>query len=387
MKIIEYNKQKILPSDIKEISRAIKQKHITGGKYLQKFENAVCTKLNVKYSLSCNSGTSALYLAFKAINILKNDIVILPAINFVASCNILKLFEAKIFLSDVDPQTGQMSSNNLIDCIKKNKLKKIKAVVTMHLGGSIECPEKIFQLKKKYNFYLIEDACHALGSKYKIKNKNYYIGSCKHSDICTFSLHPIKNITSGEGGVLTTSLKKMYKKAKLFRSHGVIKNPKKHFDYQVVSSGLNFRLSEINCALAFSQFKRLSEINKKRNFLAKIYLDFFKNHSFLKFVKKNKKNYSSYHLIICLIKDEKKKLRDKLLNFLILNKIYPQINYIPVYKFYNHQSLKKNSKFFSGTEKYFKTCLSLPLHLDLKKKDVIYVCKKINMFFSKNLKN
>ena len=149
MKNIKYNKHKIIRSDIEELRKSTKQDLITGGKYLKKLEDAVCKKFNVRYSSLCNSGTSALYLAFKSIDIKKNDIVILPSINFVASSNILKLFDAKIILCDVNENTGQIDIENLQKCIKQNKIKKIKALVTMYLGGSVEFPEKFYGLKKK----------------------------------------------------------------------------------------------------------------------------------------------------------------------------------------------------------------------------------------------
>lgn len=381
MKNIKYNKHKIIRSDIEELRKSTKQDLITGGKYLKKLEDAVCKKFNVRYSSLCNSGTSALYLAFKSIDIKKNDIVILPSINFVASSNILKLFDAKIILCDVNENTGQIDIENLQKCIKQNKIKKIKALVTMYLGGSVEFPEKFYALKKKHNFFIIEDACHAIGSKYKFEKKNYYIGSCKHADICTFSLHPIKNITAGEGGIVTTNNKKIFKKIKLHLSHGIVRKNDKYYSYDVILSGLNFRLSEINCALAFSQFKRVDSIARYRNNLAKLYLNYFKNSKNLTFVKMNKNNFNSHHLLICLVKGDKANvnLRDKLLRFLISKKIYPQINYIPIYKFKNFKHLRKFDN--TGSEKYFNSCLSLPLHLELKRVDINYICNIISDFF------
>ena len=158
-------------------------------------------------------GTSALYLAFKSLNITSKDNIIIPSINFVASCNMLRLLGANVFIADVDKHTGQMRPIDVLNCIKKNNLKKIKAIVTMYMGGSPDHVVEFYNLKKKINFKIIEDACHALGSKYKHKNKIYKIGSCKHSDISVFSMHPVKTITSGEGGLITTNTKEIYKRS------------------------------------------------------------------------------------------------------------------------------------------------------------------------------
>ena len=134
-----------------------------------------------------------------------------------------RLLNVKIFLADVDPLTGQMTPNTLLDCIKNNKLKKIKAIVTMYLGGYPENTDEFHKIKKKLGCYLIEDACHALGAKYSYGQKYLSIGSCKHSDICTFSLHPVKSITTGEGGLVTTNSKDFYNKIISLRSHGILK--------------------------------------------------------------------------------------------------------------------------------------------------------------------
>jgi len=267
MKIIPYGRQYIDAADIYSISKSLRQSVITGGQMVDELEHRIGLFTESKFQISCNSGTSALLMAFMAIDVKKSDIIICPAINFTATNNILKNIGAKVYLADVDPETGQMTPENLLDCISKNNIKKIKAVVTMYLGGRPLNVENFFYLKKKFKFLLLEDACHALGSEYKVGNNFLKIGSCKHSDICLFSLHPLKTITAGEGGIFTTNSKKIYQRAKLFRSHGIVRS-KNHYDYDVISSGLNLRLSDINCALAISQLKKINTFVKSRKKIA-----------------------------------------------------------------------------------------------------------------------
>ena len=224
MKIIPYGRQYIDREDIRLVTKALKEDLITTGRYVKKFENKISRFLNVKYAASCNSGTSALHLALMAINLKTDDVIIMPAINFIAVYNMAKLMDAKIFLADVDPLTGQMTPKTLLECIKKNKLKKIKAIITMYLGGYPENIVEFYNIKKKLNCYLIEDACHALGAKYLFKKKYLSIGSCKHSDISTFSLHPVKSISTGEGGLITTNNKFFYNRIVSLRSHGIDKD-------------------------------------------------------------------------------------------------------------------------------------------------------------------
>ena len=205
MKTIPYGRQYIDSQDIKFVSKALKQDLITTGKYVKKFEKNISKFMNVKFASSCSSGTSAIHLAFMAIDLKKEDVVIMPAINFIAAYNMARLMNAKIFLADVDPLTGQMTPQTLLETIKRNKLKEIKVILTMYLGGYPENVVEFYNIKKKFNCYLIEDACHALGAKYLFNKKYVSIGSCKHSDISTFSLHPVKTITTGEGGLITTN--------------------------------------------------------------------------------------------------------------------------------------------------------------------------------------
>jgi dTDP-4-amino-4,6-dideoxygalactose transaminase len=381
MKTINYGRQYIDSGDIRLVTKALKEDLITTGRYVKKFENKFSKFLKVKYVASCNSGTSALHLALIAIDLKKNDIIIMPSINFIGVYNMAKVIGAKIFLADVDAVTGQMTPRTLIECIKNNKLKKIKAIVTMYLGGHPENVVEFYKIKKKFNFLLIEDACHALGASYLYKKNYLPIGSCKNSDISTFSLHPVKTITSGEGGVITTNNKIFYNRIVLARSHGIKKNPIFHWKYNIDNCGFNYRLSDINCSLALSQ---LSKIKKFINYRKKIF------NKYIYGFKKNKlvslANYSNsksaYHLFLISINFGKINcVKDVLLNFLKKNKIICQFHYIPIYKF-NFFKNKINLKFFKGAEYYYRNSLSLPIFYNLNLRMQQKVINKINSFLN-----
>jgi dTDP-4-amino-4,6-dideoxygalactose transaminase len=366
MNIIPYGRQYIDKSDINFVSKALKQDLVTTGSYVKKFENKISEFLKVKHVVSCSSGTSALHLALMAINLKNDDVIIMPAINFIAVYNMAKLMNAKIFLADVDPFTGQMSPKTLLECIKKNKLKKIKAIVTMYLGGFPENVIEFYKIKKKFNCYLIEDACHALGSKYFYNKKYLPIGSCRHSDISAFSLHPVKTITAGEGGFLTTNSKELSNKIYLLRSHGIIRDKKYHWNYKISYLGFNYRLSDINAALGLSQ---LTKIHKFLNYRKKIYDFYFKElssfHNILNFPKYNKDNISSYHLCLLSINFKKNMFtKDNFFKFLKKNKIISQFHYIPICKFNLFQK-KIDLNHYKGAEHYYKNSLSLPIFYNL----------------------
>ena len=382
MKIIPYGRQYIDNIDILSVVNSLKQDLITTGTYVEKFENKIKQFVISKYAISCSSGTSGLHLALLALDLKSNDVVIMPAINFIASYSIAETMNAKVYLADVDPLSGQMTPETLKNCIDKNNLKKIKVIITMPMGGYPENIAEFFKIKSFFKCYLVEDACHALGAQYFEKNSSYKIGSCKHSDIAVFSLHPLKTITSGEGGVVTTNNKIFYKKMISLRSHGIQRKNSSHWKYDIIKPGYNYRLSDLNCALALSQLKKINRFIKKRK---KIYSNYLSNlnkfKNIFKFYEYNKKNKSSYHLVLISINFKKiGSNKEKFISFLKLNKIICKYHYIPIYRLKIHKK-KINKKDFQGAEYYYKNSLSLPifysLNLPMQKK----IISKMIQFF------
>ena len=384
MKHIPYGRQSINTSDIQAITKSIKNDLITTGSQVHKFEKNLKKYLGSKYVTVCSSGTAALHLAILSINIKPGDVFIIPSINFVSICNILTLHKAHIYLSDVDPLTGQMTPKDLLNCIKKNKIKKIKGFVTMYLGGSPNNNIEFYKIKKKFKCLMIEDACHALGAEYIYKRNFFKVGSCKHSDISVFSLHPLKSITTGEGGIISTSNKYIYNSSIMMRSHGIIrKKPNKNWLYDVKCVGLNYRLSDINCALGISQLKRLNQFIKKRR---SIVIEYFKK------IKTSDKIYipdqynklSAWHLFKLNINFKKLNInKDILLNRFLKKKISLQQHYIPIYKFQIYKKLKLRNENFLGAESYYKNSISFPIFYDLKNKQQDKIINLINQIESK----
>ncbi len=380
MKYIPYGRQYIDNNDKKLVLTSLSNHLITTGPFVEKFENKLKKYFNTKHSFVCSSGTAALHLAMLSIGLKKDDIILMPAINFIASYNMAKSMQSKVYLVDVDEYTGQVTPDKVLDCIKKNKLKKIKALILMYNGGYPEYVQKFYEIKKKHNFLIIEDACHALGAEYRYKKKFLKIGSCKHSDISTFSLHPLKSITSGEGGIVTTNNNKISKNIKLFRNHGILRNKKNYWNYDILEHGYNYRLSDINCALGLSQLKKISFFLKKRKSIYFKYVKEFENFNQNLILPKYSISIKpSYHLFIININFEKiKKNKNLFMKYLIKNNIMAQQHYIPIYKFTVYNK-KKNS--FPGSEKYFNNSLSIPIFVNLKNKDQNKVIKVIKNYF------
>ena len=377
---ISYGKQFIDNKDKKIVLSSLSNDLITTGPYVKKFEYELNRYFKCKYSYVCSSGTAAIHLAMMSINSKKDDVILMPAINFISSYNIAKIMQLRIYLVDVDDHTGQITPSKVIECIKKNKLKKIKALILMFHGGYPEYSKKFYDLKKKYSFLIIEDACHALGSEYKWKNRQYKIGSCKHSDISTFSMHPVKTITSGEGGVITTNNKKIANNIRLLRSHGILRDKKNYWNYDVIKNGFNYRLSDINCALGLSQLKKINFFLKKRKKIYDKYVTELENYNPNLIIPKYSYNIKpSYHLFLINIKfDKLKKNKDHFIKYLNDHNIMAQYHYIPIYKFKIYKEKKSQ---LSGSEKYFKNSISIPIFVSLNDTDQKKIIKVIKSYF------
>jgi len=370
---IPYGGHHIDKKDNLSVIKALNSGVISNGTSIKIFESKTKNYLGCKFSLACSSGTAALHLSFLSLDLKKNDVVILPVINFISAANILSLMNKKFFFADVDKYTGQISEETLLKCINKNKIKKIKALVTTYLGGNIYNYKDILTLKRKYKFYLIEDACHAFGSKYKLNKKYYKIGCSKHADISTFSFHPLKTITTGEGGLITTNKINIYKKIKILRSHG-FDYKKKYWLYNLKFNGLNYRMSDINAALGLSQLKKINLFLKKRYLVAKNYNDSLKNIKYIRLPEFQR--YSSWHLYIIQIDFKKIRIsRDFLIKKLNTLNIFPQVHYMPSIKFKKFYNF--NKKNFQNAIYFYKSCLSLPVYFNYSKKDQKIVIKNL----------
>jgi dTDP-4-amino-4,6-dideoxygalactose transaminase len=254
----------------------------------------------------------------------------------------------------------------------------------MYLGGYPENVIKFYNIKKKFNCYLIEDACHALGAKYLYNKRYLSIGCSKHSDISTFSLHPVKTITSAEGGLVTTNNKFFYEKIIALRSHGINKDKDLHWKYDIKRIGFNYRLSDLNSALGLSQLYKINKFIIFRRKIFNFYNKNLKKYGNLITFPFYKKNKPSYHLFLISINfDRINTSKDKLLKFLKKNNIFCQYHYIPIYKFSLFKK-KLDLNLYKGAEYYYKNTFSLPLFYNLDFNSIETVLKKIKLFLAKH---
>ncbi len=366
---VPYFVPEISAKEISAVSKVLNSKWISAGKILLKCERKFEKKLKVNqgHCVGVSNGYSALYLAMLLAGIKKNDIVLMPNINFVASMNAAKQLDAKIKLIDSE---SAFNPNISITDLKKKLSKKVKALVVMHYGGYPCDMDELLKLKKKYKFTLIEDSCHAIFSKYKGK----ILGS--FGDFSAFSFYANKNLTSSEGGMLYCKKAKDVSKAKILKNHGLNtnsflhKNQSFHARYDVEQVGFNFRLDDLRASLLSSQ---IDNIEKKNYLRFKVFLEYKKN------LKENKKisilfsefskNEFSRHLFV--IKTNFKKLLEKKFK-------KKGISYSCHYKPINQLSVHKTKEKFPNSENLFKTIISLPIYPGLKKNKIKDICKIIN---------
>ncbi len=297
----------------------------------------------------------------------KNDYVWTVSVTFVASANCALYCDAKIDLIDIDPETLNISIKELErKLIKAKKNKKLpKIVIPVHLGGNPCDMKELKKLSKIYKFKIIEDASHALGAFYN----NSPIGSCKYSDACIFSFHPVKIITTGEGGAMLTNNKNLALKFSSLRSHGIERSnfkKKSSFSwyYEQKNLGFNYRLNDIEASLGYSQLSNLKKFIKERNKIANYYKKKL-NSKKIKFQKINNLSKSSYHLFIIRTN---KKLRKIIYDKLKKKGVTTSFHYIPIYRHPYYNQYKFSKKNFKVSEKYYEDGLSIPLYFGLNQK-------------------
>lgn len=355
---------------------------ITNGKYCEKLEKKISNFVNSKYTVVCNNGTSALMMSILSLNI-KNIIAIIPNINFVASTNILSLINAKFLLCDVNKNTGMVDLEKFQEIILICKKKKIKPnlFIPVHYGGNILELKNIAKICKQNSIKIIEDGCHSFGSLIKIRRKKLILGDCQHSDLTTFSFHPVKNLTTFEGGAITTNNYDLYKKLLILRSHS-LKPTNQTEPYMLVQPSLNFRMSEINAIVGLDQIDRVNYFKKKRNKLVNKYLSCFsENNSKISYLNFNNKDIF-WHLFVIRIEKMTIDIKKKLMKYLKKNKVGCQIHYKPLYK----HKVYKNSILINRKNEsdiFYKSALTLPLHVRLNEKDIIYISNKVKKFINK----
>lgn len=383
MKMIPYGRQDINQKDIDAVIEVLKSDYLTQGPIVPEFETAVSNYCGAKFSVATNSATSALHIACLALGVGKGDIVWTSPITFVASANCALYCGASIDFVDIDSKTYNMSINCLVEKLeqadKNGKLPKV--IIPVHLCGQPCEMKSIYELSQKYGFKIIEDASHAIGARYK----NEPVGNCHYSDITIFSFHPVKIITTGEGGMALTNSSNLAKNMQRLRSHGITsevkdmvqRNENEIWNYQQIDLGFNYRMTDIHAALGLQQLKRLDEFVHSRRAIAKYYDDLLVDLPILT-PWQHPDSQSSFHLyLIRLQLQELSKTHKEIYQELLNLNIQVNLHYIPVYKQPYYEKMGFVSNYCLESENYYSEVLSIPMYPRLLKSQQEYVVNSL----------
>ncbi len=395
---IPYGRQNITQEDIDVVVEALKSDYLTQGPRIGEFEEAFSEYCGSKYAIAVSNGTAALHLCTLALNVKGGDKVITTPITFAASANCVRYCGGEVVFADIDPQTYLLDIDKVRELLENAPKGTFKGIIPVDFAGRAVDLEKFRALADEFNLWIIEDSCHAPGGFFTDSLGNKQVcGNGKFADLSIFSFHPVKHIASGEGGMITTDDKGLYEKLLQLRTHGIVKDEEKYLnsiEFAVGSSvrssevetypgwymemqdlGYNYRITDFQAALGYSQLKRADEGLERRREIALKYEQAFKGKKFIK-GQSGVVGGHAYHLYVIEVEN-----RLKLYNFLRDQNIFAQIHYIPCHlmPYYRQRGWKEGD--LPHAEAYYKNCISLPMFPTLTDEEQSLVIDKINSFY------
>lgn len=357
-----YGRQTLDDSDRAAVMKILNGDFLTCGPEIEKFENAIAAYVGARYCVAVSNATAALHLACLALELGPGDEGITSPITFLSSANCLHFCGAKAVFADIDPETANIDPEE----IAKKITPATKVIIPVHFAGQSCDMEAIGEIAQKHNLHVIEDAAHALGSACRGEKT----GSCKWSDMTVFSFHPVKTITTGEGGAITTNNEEVYHKLKALRAHGMYKDGamRDTWEYEMRDLGYNYRMTDIQAALGLSQMGKLAKFKKRRREI----VDWYNHNLNLPHLEEKSWSDACFHLYPVLVRDRENfyhKARGVGLNL--------QVHYIPVHlqPYYRRRGHKLGD--YPKAEAYYERCISLPLYPSLTNDDLEEIAARI----------
>ena len=373
-KFIPYGHQWIDDSDIKEVVAVLKSDWLTQGPKVKEFEEALADYCEASYAVVFSSGTAALHAAYFSIGLEKNDEIITSPNTFVATSNAAIFLGAKPVFVDIELDNGNINPDLIKDKITRNT----KAIIPVHYSGHPVNLEKIHDIAEKHNLITVEDATHAIGAKYKKKK----VGGL--STLTIFSFHPVKLITTGEGGAVLTNDRDLFERLVMFRTHGITKNRDKFINlnegswyYEMQYLGNNYRMTDIQAALGISQLKKLNKFIERRREIVNIYREAFGTNPYFEIPEEKEYAYSSWHLYPIRLKDRYKNIKRKVFSEMRKRGLGIQVHYIPVYWQPYYRKLGYDGEICTNAEDFYQREISLPLYPSMNNEDIKYVIDTI----------
>lgn len=380
-----YGHQYIDDADVKAVTQVLTSDYLTCGPKVTELEQRLCELTGAKYAVVCSNGTAALHIAAMAAGLGEGDELITTPITFAASANCALYCGAKPVFADINPETYNIDPA----CVKKQLTERTKAVVAVDFTGQAVELDALLELCHDRGILLIEDGAHSIGTKYKDR----MVGSI--ADMTTFSFHPVKTVTGGEGGAVLTNSKELYTKLMLYRTHGITRvpellerEPDGSWYYEQIDLGYNYRLTDIQCALIISQLDKIEMFQKRRREIVERYNEAFSQLPQLFVQKEIPESDTTRHLYILRIRPETLSIdRKGFFEALAAENICCNVHYIPVYRHPYYEALGYKKGLCPNAEKLYEEIISLPLYYSLTDKDVedvIRAVQKIAEYYQKN---
>jgi len=368
MKPIPYGRHSIDEDDVNSVCSVLGTDWLTTGPKVKQFEQAFAEYVGAKHAVAVSSGTAALHLAALAAGVGDGDEVITTPMTFAATANCILYCGGK-------PRFADIKGNGMINPQNVNPDERTKAIIPVDYSGAPADLEEIKEIADKNDCLIIEDASHALGSAYK----GHRTGSCRYSDMSVFSFHPVKHITTGEGGIITTNSEKFNQDLKELRCHGATYGTRKDepWYYEIRKLGYNYRITDFQCALGMTQLSRIDEFIKKRQKIARTYDETITN-PFVEKPTQDPNRTNSYHLYVIKLKDSSE--RSQMFEHLRKNKVNAQVHYIPVHWHPIYQDLGYDKKLCPNANDFYSRILSIPMYPGLKRREQEHVINVINEF-------
>jgi UDP-4-amino-4,6-dideoxy-N-acetyl-beta-L-altrosamine transaminase len=383
MKTIPYGRHHITEEDIQAVIDVLHSDYLTQGPKIREFEEAFAEYVNAKYAVAVSNGTAALHLSTMALNVKSGEKVITTPITFVASANCVRYCSGEVVFADIDPETFLLDIKKVKALLDSAPPNIFKGIIPVDFAGYPVNLEEYRKLADEYGLWLIEDACHAPGGYFlDSKKEKQFCGNGEFADLSVFSFHPVKHIAAGEGGMITTNDEQLYRKLLNLRTHGIQQDYSKLINnhgpwyYEMQELGFNYRLTDIQAALAISQLKRAKQNLEKRHQIAQKYDEAFKNTP-IQTPKIKQDVFHTYHLYVIQTKK-----RDELIKYLRESNIWAQVHYIPVHfqPYYRNQGWGKGDLPVAAA--FYKQCLSIPIYPSLTDDEQNYVIQKMIEFFN-----
>jgi UDP-4-amino-4,6-dideoxy-N-acetyl-beta-L-altrosamine transaminase len=371
---ISYGRQTITKDDIKAVTDVLRSDWLSQGPKIREFEEALCRYTGAKYAVAVSNGTAALHMACLAAGIAPGDEVITSPVTFLASANCVVYCGGTPVFADIDEETVNIDPA----AIEKKISARTKALIPVHFAGHPADMAEIRRVARKRKLLVIEDACHALGAEYRGKK----IGGGAYSDMTVFSFHPVKNITTGEGGAILTNRKDLYERLQIFRTHGMTKAPRLltrndgPWYYEMPVLGYNYRITDLQCALGVSQLRKLDRFLDQRRTHVETYHALLAQDSRFILPVEKKDVKAAWHIFVIQFKDAA--LRDRTFQSLLREGILPQVHYIPIHlqPYYQKRFGYRRGQ-FPFAEQYYERAMTLPLYPQLRKCDVRHVVQTL----------